>query len=198
MLGTPHDYFAPVMYQQLLPDGKLLTKPVPRAGGAASVGYDYDYISTITAVGLLPYSGDDNKVVVTLPPSTLFSVQMPDDPDALPSLRGLVSDITRSHAALHSTSFETYIVAYDRALSLARYMRREEFKAVTFKDLYQSRAKKCFVGSSVLLQQVLVDASVYRENVEYGIDLEQVFELASHPKRRRQVLHSLYVLKDGT
>lgn len=198
LLGTPHDYFAPVMYQQLLPDGKLLTKPVPRAGGAASVGYDYDYISTITAVGLLPYSGDDNKVVVTLPPSTLFSVQMPDDPDALPSLRGLVSDITRSHAALHSTSFETYIVAYDRALSLARYMRREEFKAVTFKDLYQSRAKKCFVGSSVLLQQVLVDASVYRENVEYGIDLEQVLELASHPKRRRQVLHSLYVLKDGT
>lgn len=104
LLGTPHDDFAPVMYQQLLPDGTLLTKPVPGAGVASSVGYDYNIISTITAVGLLPYEGDDNKVVVTLPPSALFSVQMPDDPDALPSLRGLLSDIT-CHAALRSTSF---------------------------------------------------------------------------------------------
>eukprot|EP00170_Pyropia_yezoensis_P004175 contig_17197_g4186 len=86
---------------------------------------------------------------------------------------------------------------YDE-IALTRYLASSDYNATTFKALYRSRSPSCFIGSNKLLSHVVIDASCYRERVVSDVDLDAVLRLAEDPTRRNEVLHSLYVLSDGT
>lgn len=199
LLGTTRRFFDIVECQRVVPSGEVQDKTVPRLDGRPGLGYNYDEIALSTPVGLVSLSSTTSvnpQATLFLPPAVLFNLASSSKP--IPRLQGLVFDIFLSHNAPFWTSFESCLVSYDRALSLARYLASSDYNATTFKALYRSRSPSCFIGSNKLLSHVVIDASCYRERVVSDVDLDAVLRLAEDPTRRNEVLHSLYVLSDGT
>lgn len=199
LLGTTRRFFDVVEYQRVLPGGDVEDKLVPRVGDGPAAGYNYDEIALNTPVSLVSLSSTTSvnpQAALFLPPAVLFKLMPSRKP--LPRLQGLVFDIFLSHNALLWTSFESCQVSYDRALSLARFLASDEYNSATFASLYRSRSSSCFIGSSRLLRDVTIDASAYRERIVSNVKLDAVLRMAQDPARRQEVLHTLYVLKDGT
>lgn len=199
LLGKTRTFFEVMECRRLTPRGNVMTVKVRRQDGAPGY-YDYDDMTIDTAIGIIESPDDENSGTVDMPPAALFALMQPstDGRPTRPTLQALVRDILKSHAALRSTSFETYNIAFDRALSLARCLCPDDYKSVIFKDLYKSPSQPCFIGGSALLQAAKVDASIFREQTVYGVNLRQVLMRASDPAHRQEVLRSLYLLQDGT
>lgn len=150
----------------VVPSGEVQDKVVPRLDGRPGLGYNYDEIASSTPVGLVSLSSSTSvnpQATLFLPPAVLFNLAPSSKP--IPRLQGLVFDIFVSHNAPFWTSFESCLVSYNRALSLARCLASSDYNATTVKALYRSRSPSCFIGSNKLLSHVVIDASCYRERV---------------------------------
>lgn len=198
LLHKSRRYFDAVACRRLQRNGEVHVNLVPREDKlSAALFYDYDEVSTSSPVGLTsdPSGVLNQSATLFVPPPALFGLKK--GRRVLPTLQALVNDILTGHPALRWSVFESFYVSYERALSLARCLHAEDYGATTLKKMYQTRAQSCYVGCSVLLTDVLLDASLFREEVVSDIDLDQVLRLAGDPARRREVLHTLYVLRDG-
>jgi len=209
LLGTGHDFFENVTSRHLTRGGRVTERVVPRAkkrgrGGErdGENGYTYDDISSTTVVSLVAPSepNEAGQPLINIPPAALFALlrKKPSVQPTLPTLQWLVWDMLQGQPGLVFDTYEAVHIKYERALSLARQLYAEDFRYVTIKELYQRGVKTCFVGAGQVINEVKVDASIYREIVAQGMKLEDVLRLAEDPARRRQVLHSIFVLRDGS
>eukprot|EP00170_Pyropia_yezoensis_P007101 contig_28951_g7123 len=198
LLHKSRRFFDAVACRRLQRNGEVHVNLVPREDkSSAALFYDYDEVSTSTPVGLTsdPSGVLNQSATLFVPPPALFGLKK--GRRVLPTLQALVSDILTGHPALRWSVFESSCVSYERSLSLARCLHAEDYGATTFKKMYQTRAQSCYAGCSVLSTDVLLDASLFREEVVSDIDLDPVLRLAGDPTRHREVLHTLYVLRDG-
>lgn len=142
--------------QRLTRTGCAKAQIVPREDGFPGF-YTYEENFTITPISLRS-SPNPDRASVHMPPAALLALVKPQR-GALLTLQNLVQDLLLSHSGLRSSSFETYHVAYERALSLARHLVAEDYECMTFTDIYLLRSLSCFIGDSVLLNDVEINAS---------------------------------------